>query len=202
MNWIGIDPGLDGAIAVMCEGSITLIDTPTVCNGKKRDMDLYTIVRLLKGLSNSQDVMAAIESVHSMPGQGVASTFSFGKGFGMWLGILAALNIPHQAVAPQTWKKVMLADGGKEKDASRVKAMQLYPQIADQLSRKKDHGRADALLIAAWAQRAVYGSNRGATPRSVEDGQIKPDTKTLATFGILATFEDVHIPEDGQHPHI
>lgn len=158
MNWIGIDPGLDGAIAVICDGGITLLDTPTVSNGKKRDMDLYAIARLLKGFTCSQDAMAAIESVHSMPGQGVSSTFSFGKGFGMWLGILTALNIPHQAVAPQTWKKIMLADGGKEKDASRVKAMQLYPQIADQLSRKKDHGRADALLMAAWAQRVVYQS--------------------------------------------
>jgi hypothetical protein len=161
VNWIGIDPGLDGAIAVMCDESITLLDTPTVSNGKRREMDLFAIVRLLRGLTCSQDVMVAIESVHSMPGQGVSSTFSFGKGFGMWLGILAALNIPHQAVAPQTWKRVMLADGGKEKDASRVKAMQLYPHIADQLSRKKDHGRADALLMAAWAQRIVYGSRNG-----------------------------------------
>ena len=59
----------------------------------------------------------------------------------------------------------MLADGGKEKDASRVKAMQLYPQIADQLSRKKDHGRADALLMAAWAQRVVYGGNSNVEQR-------------------------------------
>jgi hypothetical protein len=161
MIWIGIDPGLDGAIAVICEGAITLLDTPTVSNGKKRDMDLYAIVRLLRGLTNCQDAMAVIESVHSMPGQGVSSTFSFGKGFGMWLGILASLGVPHQSVAPQTWKKVMLADGGKEKDASRVKAMQCYPQIADQLSRKKDHGRADALLMAAWAQRVVRGASMG-----------------------------------------
>jgi crossover junction endodeoxyribonuclease RuvC len=165
MNWIGIDPGLDGAIAVMSDGGITFVDTPTVSNGKKREMDLYAIARLLKGLTCSQDAMVAIEAVHSMPGQGVASTFSFGKGFGAWLGVLAALNVPHQAVAPQTWKKVMLADGGKEKDASRVKAMQLYPQIADQLSRKKDHGRADALLMAAWAQRVVYGGNSNVEQR-------------------------------------
>jgi len=161
VNWIGIDPGLDGAIAVIGDGGITLLDTPTVSNGKKRDMDLYAIARLLTALADGNDTMAAIEAVHSMPGQGVSSTFSFGKGFGMWLGILAALSVPHQAVAPQTWKKVMLADGGKEKDASRVKAMQLYPQIADQLSRKKDHGRADALLMAAWAQRVVRTANGG-----------------------------------------
>lgn len=161
MNWIGIDPGLDGALAVMSEGAITLIDTPTVSNGKKRDMDAYAIARLLRALTCEQDAMAVIEAVHSMPGQGVSSTFSFGKGFGMWLGLLAALNVPHQAVAPQTWKKVMLADAPKEKDASRVKAMQLYPQIADQLTRKKDHGRADALLMAAWAQRVGRAASEG-----------------------------------------
>lgn len=157
MNWIGIDPGLDGAIAVMCDGAVTFVDTPTVSNGKKRDMDLYACARLLRAFAELE-VMVVIEAVHSMPGQGVASTFSFGKGFGAWLGILAALDIPHQAVAPQTWKAVMLRDCPKEKDASRVKAMQLYPRIADQLSRKKDHGRADALLMAAWAQRVVRGS--------------------------------------------
>lgn len=174
MNWIGVDPGLDGAIAVMCDGGITLLDTPTVSNGKKRDMDLYAIVRLLRGLTCSQDALVSIESVHSMPGQGVASTFAFGKGFGMWLGVLAALNVPHQAVAPQTWKKVMLRDGGKEKDASRVKAAQLFPQVADQLTRKKDHGRADALLMAAWAQRTVAESR---TPASGDFEKKPPKTE-------------------------
>jgi crossover junction endodeoxyribonuclease RuvC len=173
MNWIGIDPGLDGAIAVICDAGITLLDTPTVSTGKRREMDLYAIVRLLKGLTCSQDALVSIEAVHSMPRQGVASTFAFGKGFGMWLGVLAALNIPHQAVAPQTWKKIMLRDAGKEKDASRVKAMQLFPQVADQLSRKKDHGRADALLLAAWAQANVNASRAPLParrpPRSVTD---------------------------------
>ena len=174
MNWIGIDPGLDGAIAVMCNGEITLIDTPTVSNGKKLDMDLYAISRLLKGFICSQDCFVAIEAVHAMPGQGVTSMFSFGKGFGMWLGILAALDIPHQPVAPQTWKKVMLADGGKEKDAARVKAHQLYPQIADQLSRKRDHGRADALLMAAWAQ-MVFERARSIVPVFVKP--IQPEAE-------------------------
>ena len=84
---------------------------------------------------------------------GATSAFNFGLGFGMWLGILAALEIPHQQVHPATWKAVMMRDSTKDKDASRVKAMQLFPQSAKDLTRKKDHGRADALLMAAWAMR-------------------------------------------------
>lgn len=153
MNFIGIDPGLDGAIAVIDGAALHFLDTPTVQVGTKREMDAHTAASLLEALCHDKDCFVAIEKVHAMPGQGVTSMFSFGRGFGTWLGILAALSIPHTTVAPQTWKKIMLADGGKEKGASRVKAMQLFPQIADQLSRKKDHGRADALLMAAWAQR-------------------------------------------------
>jgi crossover junction endodeoxyribonuclease RuvC len=165
MQFIGIDPGLDGAIAVIDGPAQHFMDTPTAQVGTKREMDAHAATRLLKSLCQGKDCFVAVEKVHAMPGQGVTSMFSFGRGYGTWLGILAALGIPHNTVAPQTWKKVMLADGGKEKDASRVKAMQLYPQIADQLSRKKDHGRADALLMAAWAQRVVYGASRDAVPR-------------------------------------
>ena len=78
----------------------------------------------------------------------------------MWLGILAALEIPHQQVHPATWKAVVMAGCTKDKDASRVKAMQLYPKTAKDLTRKKDHGRADALLMAVWAQR-VSSRNLG-----------------------------------------
>ncbi len=192
MNWIGIDPGLDGAIAVICDGGITLLDTPTISSGKKRDMDLYAIVRLLKGFTCSQDALVSIEAVHSMPGKGVSSTFAFGKGFGMWLGILAALSIPHQAVTPQRWKGIMLRDGGKEKDAARVKAMQLFPQIADQISRKRDHGRADALLIAAWAQGIVNASRTTIT-----------GTETaLPAFGDVQTPLHVHTELERGNSHV
>jgi crossover junction endodeoxyribonuclease RuvC len=79
--------------------------------------------------------------------------FSFGKNYGTWLGIMAALKIPHQQVSPATWKKSILSDMGKEKDASRVKAMQLFPNSQRDLYLKKHHGRADALLMAEWARR-------------------------------------------------
>ena len=81
---------------------------------------------------------------------GATSAFNFGMGFGMWQGICAASLIPYQLVHPATWKALLMKDMSKEKDASRVKAMQLYPQTAKDLTRKKDHGRADALLLAHY----------------------------------------------------
>lgn len=163
---IGIDPGISGAIAALDSTTkqISFFDTPTVQikSGKKtkNQQDVYAIVTLLRTLVEGKDVMVVIEKVNAMPGMGkdgerqtigATSAFNFGMGYGQWLGILAALGIPHQTVHPRTWKSFMMADMGKEKDASRVKAMQLFPWSAKDLARKKDHGRADALLMAAWA---------------------------------------------------
>ena len=168
MIFLGIDPGLTGALAVLDSETkaISFFDTPTVQIkvGKKikNQQDVYAIVSLLRSIVDGKDVMAVIEKVNAMPGvgadgarqtMGATSAFNFGMGYGQWLGILAALQIPHQQVHPRTWKTAMMADMGKEKDASRVKAMQLFPYTANDLTRKKDHGRADALLIAAWAMK-------------------------------------------------
>src|SRR3990167_5909706 len=151
MIYIGIDPGLSGAIAVMIEdGTIILRDTPTMKIGNKHDFSLPEMVQLLEGNLPTQ---AAIERVHSMPRQGVASSFSFGKGVGYWIGILAALRIPYEEVTPQRWQRTMLDGMQKTKDASRYKAMQLFPQLVEQLKLKSHDGRADALLIAEWRRR-------------------------------------------------
>ena len=128
----------------------------------KHQQDAYAISSLLRSLCVGIDVMVTIEKVQAMPGSdgkggrqsmGATSAFNFGLGFGMWLGILAALEIPHQQVHPATWKAAVMRDSTKDKDASRVKAMQMYPKTAKDLTRKKDHGRADALLMAVWAMR-------------------------------------------------
>ena len=146
-----IDPGFDGAVAFLDEHGrlFGLQDTPTftVTGGakKKRTMDLRGMIDILR---DYVPVKVAIEDVHSMPGQGVAGAFAFGRGFGAWEGILAALSIPVVKVSPQKWKKAMLDGMGKEKDASRVRASELFP--AAELGLKKHHGRADALLIALW----------------------------------------------------
>jgi hypothetical protein len=165
MNFIGIDPGFDGAVALMSQGPddvrVSLFDTPTleVWGGAKRKRH-YHIVEMVKILKENMPIqIAALEDVHSMPKQGVASSFVFGRGLGIWEGILTALGIPIQMVSPQRWKKLMLAGCGKEKDASRLRASQLFPQA--ELSLKKHHGRAEALLMAEYIRQAYRGNLRG-----------------------------------------
>lgn len=170
-KFLGIDPGLTGAVAELDSTTriVRFFDTPTVQvrSGKtmKNMLNIPECVLLLRSLSSGGSVMATIEKVNPMPsfgengerrGMGVTSAFSFGKGYGIWLGILSALAIPFEEVHPLTWKKTIMADMGKEKDASRVKAMQLYPETAPNLALKKHHGRADALLLAAFGQRNQF----------------------------------------------
>lgn len=169
MIYIGIDPGLSGAVAIINEeiiGNLTeVFDTPTMeveSSGKtKNKYDTAAMARLLKPYSfNSYPdgkVLVVLESVHSMPKQGVASSFTFGEGLGMWKGIIAAFGLPLELPSPQRWKKEIMADQGKDKSASRYKAIQLFPQLASRLSRVKDDGRAEALLMAEYGRRIRKG---------------------------------------------
>ena len=165
MIYIGIDPGLSGAVAVIFpSGDPKVYDTPTLqieSNGKTRNRYNAARMSLLlsdykdsrSGPARGPDVLAVLEAVHSLPKQGVASSFIFGEGLGIWKGILAAYGIPVEMVSPQRWKKEMLADQGKDKSASRYKAIALFPQVASQLNRVKDDGRAEALLMAEYGRR-------------------------------------------------
>ncbi len=153
MIFMGIDPGLDGAITIRHKGGISITDTPTLTiqNGKKkkRQCDSQGMAHILKGYVG-EDVHVALEKIHSMPGQGVASMFSMGEGFGIWKGLIAMAGFKLTLIPPQTWKKKMMNGMGKEKDAARVRALELFPEMYEQLKRKKDHGRADALLISEY----------------------------------------------------
>jgi crossover junction endodeoxyribonuclease RuvC len=89
-----------------------------------------------------------IERVGAMPGQGVSSMFNFGRSAGIIEGVVAALRMPHTYVTPATWTKAVGRAAGK--DASRMRAMELFPSKADLFKRVKDDGRADAALIAYY----------------------------------------------------
>lgn len=105
---------------------------------------------------NASDVAAFhvfLEQVHSMPKQGVASSFNFGRGFGLWEGLLAGMRFPYTLVSPQRWKKAMLADMAKDKGASVLRAKQLFPNCVEQLKLVKDHNKAEALLLAEYGRR-------------------------------------------------
>lgn len=155
---IGIDPGLSGAVCIRdYAGTIHLVDTPVmgVKKGKKSGTEyLPAEMADLLRCAAPQDIHVFIESVHSMPKQGVSSTFTFGKGFGIWIGIIAALKLPHSFVTPQAWKKTMM-EGIADKDAARIRAQQLYPALMPALKLKKHIGRADALLIMEHGRRSL-----------------------------------------------
>ena len=165
MMFIGIDPGLTGAICALDQDGAIIVchDTPilTVTRNKHtrhecNRVEMAHMVReILHGRDSYGEPVAAIERVASMPNQGVASSFTFGMGYGIWLGILATLHVPTDLVHPARWKKTMLDSMGKNKDASRVRALELFGKQVD-LSKKIHHGRADALLLAEYRRRIEY----------------------------------------------
>lgn len=149
--WLGIDPGLTGAVAAVdAHGGISLIeDLPTVTRGSgkvKRELDPAGLAHLLRPITDEIG-LAVVERVGSMPGQGVASVFSLGHSAGVIVGVLGTLGIPVQLVAPATWKKHFTI--GRDKGMSRTVASRLYPLC--NLNRVKDHNLAEALLLARYA---------------------------------------------------
>lgn len=163
--WIGIDPGLTGAFSAISEdGKIAFADMPTIAvkSGKKNrnEYDAATIVEYLDSLKRNVGVECiAIERQQAMPAtlqgrmQGSTSTFRTGFGFGLLIGILSGLRLPYELVAPVSWKNALMRDCPKDKGASIIVAARLFPEAAADLRRKKDHARADALLIAEFCRR-------------------------------------------------
>lgn len=156
---IGIDPGLSGAMALMgAAGLLAVHDIPVMAKGKgagkvKNEINAAGLNVLLKEWANgsADDVLVVIERVSSMPGQGVASMMSLGDTVGCIRGVVAARGYPVHWVTPQSWKKHFGLVAGKDvdgKELARAKAIQAYPE-AD-LARKKDHNRAEAILIARY----------------------------------------------------
>ena len=153
MKIIGIDPGLSGAIAVLENNKVVKIfDIPVMTEGKKnkRQLNSALLVNLLKeNIQKDEDVTVVVEQVNAMPGQGVTSMFNFGQTFGALKGICAALELPIFFVRPSKWKKHFELINSS-KDASRTKAIEMYPKLSSQLSKKKDVNKSDAILIARF----------------------------------------------------
>ena len=98
---------------------------------------------------NKSEVKVVIEQVSAMPGQGVTSMFNFGQSFGVLKGICSAMQLPMYFVRPAKWKKYYNLINS-EKDASRTKVIQIFPYISEQLSKKKDANKADAILLSSF----------------------------------------------------
>ncbi len=153
MKIIGIDPGLSGAIAILENNKvINIFDMPVMSEGKKnkRQLNSALLVRLLKdNIKENDEISVVVEQVNAMPGQGVTSMFNFGQTFGAIKGICAALQLPIFFVRPSKWKKHFELINSS-KDSSRTKAIEMYPALSKDLSRKKDVNKSDAILIARF----------------------------------------------------
>ena len=153
MKIIGIDPGLSGAIAVLENNKVlNIFDIPVMSEGKKnkRQLNSALLVNFLKdNIKDNEEVAIVVEQVNAMPGQGVTSMFNFGQTFGAIKGISATLKLPIFFVRPSKWKKHFELINSS-KDASRTKVIEMYPSFAEQLSRKKDVNKSDAILIARF----------------------------------------------------
>ena len=150
---IGIDPGISGSICFLQDGEIIeVLEMPTMTDGKKNKKQvngsqIYNeILKRIKEIEK-KDIKVVIEQVSAMPGQGVTSMFNFGQSFGILKGICSAMQLPMYFVRPAKWKKYFNLINS-EKDASRTKAIEIFPYFSSNLSKKKDNNKADAILLA------------------------------------------------------
>ena len=151
---IGIDPGISGSICFFEDGKILeVIEMPIMIEGKKnkKQVNGAQIYNEFSKWINNKDneIRVVIEQVSAMPGQGVTSMFNFGQSFGILKGICSAMQLPMFFVRPAKWKKYYNLINS-EKDASRTRAIEIYPNFSSQLSKKKDSNKADAILIASF----------------------------------------------------
>jgi crossover junction endodeoxyribonuclease RuvC len=164
MNVLGIDCGLSGAIAIIRDdGTAAVHDTPAGGG----EYQIASMVALLQRIVQHEvgipsTVHCYLEQAQAFPGQGVSSSFKTGMGYGIWQGLLTALDIPWSKANPTVWKKVMGIQAPKATPTERkhiavARAQQLFPQLAGSLLVSKD-GRAEALLIARYGLEHRSGS--------------------------------------------
>jgi Holliday junction resolvasome RuvABC endonuclease subunit len=156
--YVGADPGLSGAIALFLtypQPYVEVFDMPARIVGEKRSINFWGLAAYLESWVHHYDVRhVVVERVHSMPKQGVASSFSFGFSAGALQQAIASAKLQFTLISPQTWKSYYGLEGGREnKSDSRAKATTLFPRFENLWARKKDDGRAEAVLLAHYASR-------------------------------------------------
>jgi hypothetical protein len=157
--FIGVDPGLSGAISIFKDNKYIVFPMPTtkriLRKKTRRDMDIQKLVEIFdENIGFNSSVIAGIELVHSMPQQGVSSTFLFGRVSGIVEGCIGAFGYESYRITPQVWKRfygdMKGLDRKEQKDMARSIASEIAPYIKDEFKRKKDDGKAEALLIANY----------------------------------------------------
>ena len=151
MKFIGIDPGLHGAIAIYDGEELVVHDMPirvvTINKKKRNQLNMGELADLMR--EQDPNGLVTIEAVHAMPAQGVTSSFSFGLVFGaIQQAVVCNFYSPPLLVTPQKWKAHFSLDSNK--DSARERAAAFFPQVADLFERKKDDGRAEAALLALY----------------------------------------------------
>ena len=152
---IAIDPGISGSICFFEDGKILdVVEMPTMIEGKKNKKQangaqIYNEILKRINKIDKRNIKVIIEQVSAMPGQGVTSMFNFGQSFGILKGICSAMQLSMYFVRPAKWKKYFNLINS-EKDASRTKAIEIFPYFSSNLSKKKDSNKADAILIASY----------------------------------------------------
>ena len=155
MYIIGIDPGISGAVCFFKDGKIIdVIEMPSMAEGKKNKKQvngnqLFNEISFRLNEISKDETCVVVEHVTAMPGQGVTSMFNFGQSFGVIKGICSAMQLPIHFVRPAKWKKYFNLIN-TSKDASRSRAIEIFPKISEKLKRKKDTNKADAILIASY----------------------------------------------------
>ena len=150
MKILGIDPGVRGGLAIVMLGDgaapqlVDAIDIPVTGIGAKERVDVLAI---RTWIAAHQPQHALIERAQAMPKQGASSGFKYGRAVGAIEAVLACCEIPMTIIEPTAWKKFHQLRGG-DKEAGRQRALLLFPAAHALLSRKRDHGRAEAALIA------------------------------------------------------
>jgi len=148
---IGIDPGASGAIAVLGpDAELTVHDMPVM--GPRAQVNAAALADLLREATLGRPCHVWLEHAHAMPRQGVVSTFAFGRALGAIEGVVGALCLPLTFVSPMTWKRALGLT--RDKRAAIARAVQLRPDAAPLLTRVRDHGRAEAILIALYGSRS------------------------------------------------
>ena len=155
--FMGVDPGATGAAVIINEEGTYLrcLDYPGSASSLANDL----IAMIVQIDSIDLITLTVIEQVHAMPKQGVSSTGKFMKNAGIWEGVIAALKIPYELITPQRWRKILDSSVPHKptKEDLRAYAIKRWPAAAEDLKRKKDHNRSEALLMAEYARLKFLG---------------------------------------------
>jgi crossover junction endodeoxyribonuclease RuvC len=182
MITLGIEAGIRGGLAVVDDANgvgtlVDAIDIPVIGSGARERVDVAAI---RDWILQHRPALALIERAQAMPRQGASSGFKFGRATGALEAMLALCEIPYQIVEPSVWKCAFKLPG-KDKEQARQRALELFPSAHELLARKKDHGRAEAALLALHGirnfrhQAASPGAQTGLIKQSTQFEEVSND---------------------------